>query len=162
MDTRFYSFVAGLYLSPLQCGLQTAHAVSEMYSLHSPYSGSNDYMSLYDQWARVDKTIIILNAMNSRGVVNAHLTLQEFAKRFKLPLALFHEDSDSLNGAATACAIIVPQKFYDAEFCKGDPNDPDAGGYYVYTDPNVNSISVYDRHSPEFGLCFLIKSYRLV
>jgi short subunit fatty acids transporter len=32
MNYRFYSIVAGLYLSDLQKGLQTAHAVSEVFT----------------------------------------------------------------------------------------------------------------------------------
>lgn len=32
MNYRLYTFVAHHYLSPLQCGLQTAHVVSEIAS----------------------------------------------------------------------------------------------------------------------------------
>lgn len=162
-NTRFYSFVAGLYLSPLQCGLQTAHAVSEVYDFHS-LNRKSKYMLIYNQWASTDKTIIILNALNSRGVLNAHVVLLEFAKQFLLPLAIFHEDADSLNGAATACGMVIPRKFYDVTFTKGE----EAGESYFEhistfkEDGTALIIESYHEDSNHYNFCAFLKTFRLV
>lgn len=161
-NTRFYSFVAGLYLSPLQCGLQTAHAVSEVYDYHSLYHGS-EYMQIYNEWASTDKTIIILNALNSRGVLNAHATLLEFAKEFRLPLAIFHEDADSLNGAATACGMVIPRMFYDVKFTKVE----EVGKSYfehisMFKEDGTALIIKYSEDSSYYRFCAFLKTFRLV
>ena len=56
-DYRFYSFVANLYLSPLQCGLQTAHAVSNM--AKPQVTPGKWEQNVFNDWAMQDKTIVI-------------------------------------------------------------------------------------------------------
>ena len=169
---RFYSFVAGLYLSPLQCGLQTAHAVSEMYAHHVSYSGPMaKRMKVFDEWAQSNKTIIILNALNSKGVIDVHLALRPFAPMYDLPLVIFNEDEQSLNGAATACGIVLPKKYYDVVLEKPDPEatpgSPASMPAWVHTelDPDNQqpiSTTTYYEGQPEFELINIIKGYRLV
>lgn len=144
---RFYSFVAGHYLSPLQCGLQTAHAVSEMSiePLGSP---------LFYRWAAEHKTIIILNAINSKGVIEAAARLKEFAVELDLPYSLFCEDEESLNGAATAAGIIVPEKYYAAE--KTEYN------HDCFVTRDETGDLLFPPGSIEFDFCTFLKSYRLV
>lgn len=110
MQYRLYSFVAHHYLSPLQCGLQTAHIVSEM---------SRDANSIYTDWAENDKTIIICGAGNHAGVMETFKQLRAHNNALSytddwLPLALFLEDEQSMNRMATACGIIVPDRYYNA------------------------------------------------
>ena len=111
-DYRFYSFVANLYLSPLQCGLQTAHAVSNM----SRTDGYDPNDRIYEAWADHDKTIVICAALNHKGVLDANERFREFGKQLKLPTTIFFEDEESMNGMATACGIIVPSKYWDVTF----------------------------------------------
>jgi hypothetical protein len=152
---RFYSFVAGLYLSPLQCGLQTAHAVSEM----SVASGS----IIYEQWAACDKTIIICNALNSKGVKDVYQSFLPLCIQFNLPMSIFSEDMESLNGAATAVGIIVPRRFYMAEFQPHSIPQCETFGYFE-ADPSGEGgvIITYESTDPEFEFCRLLKSFRLV
>lgn len=115
---RFYSFVAGLYLSPLQRGLQTAHAVSEMHAnlLQSP--DMTEERAAYDTWCLHGKTIVICDALNSAGVVEAYNKLKFLSQHFGLPVSIFHEDVASLNGAPTATGIVVPDYLFDAKLIK--------------------------------------------
>jgi hypothetical protein len=160
-EYRFYSFVAGLYLSPLQCGLQTAHAVAAMSTY--PDIREEDGISLYQRWAQFDQTIIICNAMNSRGVENTFKALSPFAELFKLPMSQFYEDEESLNNAATAVGIIVPRRFYMAEFQPHTIPQGETFGYFEAA-PNGEGgmIITYESTDPEFEFCKLLKSYRLV
>lgn len=162
---RMYSFVANLYLSPLQHGLQTAHVVSELSLLK--------YES-YEKWAKDHKTIIICAAINSAGVNEAAEKLAYFAKKLGLPTAKFSEDIASLNGAPTACGIIVPALYYDAKPYKaekvgffgklfGKSSKPKCAYYYDYPENDVSGIvTAYFKHndvSAEFVK--FLKSYRL-
>jgi hypothetical protein len=131
MEYRLYSFVAHHYLSPMQCGLQTAHVVSEM----SRYANS-----IYSDWAENDKTIIICGAGNHAGVMEAFKQLRAhnnvlcYADVYEqLPLALFLEDEQSMNRMATACGIVVPARFFNAVWNSEQqcytPADVDADTY---------------------------------
>jgi len=159
---RMYSFVANLYLSPLQHGLQTAHVVSELSMLNHDQ---------YTEWARDHKTIIICAAVNSAGVLEAANKLAYFAERLGLATAAFNEDVASLNGAPTACGIIVPSMYYDAKPCKAPAPTflerlfgykPKPKYAYVYEYPNNPDITGYFKHD-ETGAEFIkfLKSYRL-
>lgn len=132
MEYRLYSFVAHHYLSPMQCGLQTAHVVSEM---------SRDTNGIYSDWAENDKTIIICGAGNHAGVMEAfkqlraHNNVLHYANVSSeyLPLALFLEDEQSMNRMATACGMILPARFFNAVWSSEQqcytPVDADADAY---------------------------------
>lgn len=169
---RFYSFVAGLYLSPLQCGLQTAHAVSEMYSFYEQRGlAPKDVVA---EWAYTDKTIIILNALNSKGVEAVYMQLAGLAFALGLPTTIFHEDEDSLNGAATATGIIVPRKYFAARFVDGEVTVFTGEGgkaqivtsptRYVFTPEAGDETEAFscEEGSNEYELIRIIKSYHLV
>lgn len=169
---RFYSFVAGLYLSPLQNGLQTAHAVSEMFA--DLENNHTQNMDAYREWATKDKTIIICNALNSAGVGEAYNKAAFYGTRLKLPATVFNEDTQSLNDAPTAAAIIVPRCFYDARPVQqqeelsflmkiashifGAP--PQSKAAYTYTD-EAGKVYEYNHGSPEADFIKFLKSYRL-
>lgn len=174
---RLYSFVAGLYLSPLQSGLQTAHAVSEMHSdlladrLVYRLVPRTKPREVFDEWAQNGKTIIICNALNSAGVEEAYTRLQYFGEKLDLPITIFHEDEQSLNGAATATAVVVPEHFFDAKphvFHKSH-------GFWksLFTKETVVSSKAciytkadgttqrYEEDSVEYEFIAFLKSYRL-
>lgn len=160
MNYRLYSFVANLYLSPLQCGLQTAHVVSEI----SRMPGQDGYMPSmpYMKWADNDKTIIICGAVNHKGVTSCFETLQPLASTLGLPCAIFHEDEQSMNSMATACGVVVPEKYWNVVF--EDAMETGGTSRYVHsvvTDGVVTSIHAYNEFSPEFEFIKHIKGYRL-
>ena len=159
---RLYSFVANLYLSPLQHGLQTAHVVSE---LHAQHLDCGTYTE-FDTWARMHKTIIICAAINSAGVLNAYRQLEEFERDLGLPAVIFHEDEASLNGAATACGIIVPAQYYEAKMVvqQGVLGYEDFPAYQWTTFDENGSIEnhmLFPANSIESQFITFLKSYRL-
>lgn len=113
---RLYSFVNALYLKEIQLGIQTAHVVSELYSKYYFGSDSNKFPSiLLDIWGKQDKTIIVLNGGNVKGLkkINDFL-VEEDKKGFFLPYATFSEDDESLGGILTSVGVIVPEDIYDS------------------------------------------------
>lgn len=163
---RLYSFVANHYLSPLQCGLQTAHVVSEL---------SRQYSEAFNNWAFSDKTIIICGAGNHKGVTDCFAELEKFVATFErqrllekgeaLPHAIFHEDAQSMNCMATACGILIPQRLWDVS--KLSPSSPASNNSWWYLpkeeDGTVNMIGsrTYYELSPEHDFIEFIKSFRL-
>lgn len=105
---RLYSFV-NVYLSQLQKGLQTAHLVSEI-AVNAQKTQDN-VLASFNSWAEEHKTIIILDAGNHFSVLDTFDELVELNNR-TYPIGLFREDAESLNCAATACGIILPEDVY--------------------------------------------------
>ncbi len=157
---RLYSFVANHYLSPLQCGLQTAHVVSEIVT-----NISNRHDGTFMDWAALDKTIIICGAGNHQGVLDcwAEIKCTGIDTGF-MPGAIFFEDEQSMNGMATACGVIVPQKYWDVVYEDGIQNGL---GYerYVHAVKDINGtvtqLIEYPLTHPEGMFIKHIKGYRL-
>ena len=105
---RFYSFT-NMYVSSIQKGIQTAHAVSDM----SVSLLTTDQKAAYDTWALNDKTVIVLNGGNQAMLEVIHSLAIPFGKKHGLPVVKFHEDEQSLNGALTAVGIILSEVAYE-------------------------------------------------
>ena len=159
MNYRLYTFVANHYLSPLQCGLQTAHVVSELSQFHPNVKQGE----AFNRWARNDKTIIICGAGNHRGVVDCYSELDRLASALALPYGIFYEDEQSMNGMATACGVIVPQKYWDVFFESHADNGLE--DRWVYSEKNeqgiATSVKTYSPLYPEGQFIAHIKKYRL-
>lgn len=106
---RLYSFT-NYYMSPLQLGLQTAHLVADMFAHHSCGNVLTDRLH---EWAVHHKTIIILNGGNSANITDIYQQLQRVNTSLCLPMGIFQEDMESLNGAVTVTGIVVPSKIYE-------------------------------------------------
>lgn len=149
MNYRLYSFVANHYLSPLQCGLQTAHVVAEM---------TREYHPAFEDWASESKTIIICAAGNHGGVIKCYNNLRSFKLGIGgldySPISIFMEDMESMNCMATACGIIVPEFLYDAQ-----PID-ETGNYWSWL-PEDSAIEPISLTEEQTEFCKYLKSFRL-
>lgn len=124
---RMYHLV--LYnISPIQQGIQAYHAGIE-FTLR--YGHSNEYK----QWAKYDKTVIILNGgtsnkegcsvydepfivPNNFGSIEKHLNLLEVNSIKVIP---FYEPD--LNNATTAIAFLVDERVWDKEKYPADDGE---------------------------------------
>ena len=156
-EYRLYAFTANLYLSPLQLGLQTAHAVSELFVGASALASESRRTALLD-WAIDDKTIIICGAGNHRGVLDCWSKLISVNSELDLPIAIFYEDEQSMNGMATACGVVVPRRFWDAKPIFDEKSNVLCG--YQYTDEQLG-LTRYPITYPEGQFIHHIKQYRL-
>jgi len=126
---RLYSFV-NMYLSGKQQGIQTAHVVSEMAMAEQTTKVS----TIFNEWAKNHKTIIMLNGGNCASLEGIYDHIWEFVNSdvferhdCNIPMSVFYEDEQSLNGAPTAVGVVLPEWLYDEEkalekfsLCKND------------------------------------------
>jgi len=105
---RMYGLVP-YNISPIQQGIQFGHAVVE-YSLKNHLS--NEYLN----WAKYDKTFIILNggttnkSKSSLGTLNSHAAL---LKDMGIEIAEFYEPD--LGDQLTAVVFLVDERVWDRE-----------------------------------------------
>lgn len=111
MQTRLYSIV-NQYISGIHAGIQTAHAMHEMFIKHPP-QGSSNADELVWQWAVSDKTIIVLDGGYQSNLERIFELMQGCRS---LPSAKFHEEQAALNGALTAVCIVLPEHMYAPQY----------------------------------------------
>jgi hypothetical protein len=164
MNYRFYSFVAGLYLSELQKGLQTAHAVSELFAETSKaYTLEEDIGTFhaFRTWATSDKTIVILSAANHAGVLSAYEQLKPLAASLRLPIARFNEDEQSMNSMCTACGVIVPEQYWGVKSVLNDKVTAALSGNKVAKYVSEEFDVEYLPETTEYEFIKILKSYPL-
>jgi hypothetical protein len=118
---RFYSF-CNFYLSSIQQGIQSGHALGELVVKYRSTEGPHSVWSRRLRLAVIDflenhKTWVVLNG-------GAHQDIEEFFtfldnNKFSIPVpfASFYEDEASLGGIMTCVGLILPEEFYDAKLC---------------------------------------------
>jgi hypothetical protein len=134
---RGYFLTNNIYMSSLQAGLQTAHAVAELYEKYQ-FRSSPEPTFLHE-WAQFHKTIIILNGGNHGDLLDLYGVLEPLAEKLNLPVAKFHEDERSLNGACTCVGIILPDSIYDLEIAV-DPRTQDIWNMTFTTEQQIKMI----------------------
>lgn len=159
MKTRMYC-VVNQYIAGIHAGIQSAHAMSEVFLRYPQRVGSASNL-LWD-WASEDKTVIVLNG-------GYQSSLQELCNKLApvsgtYPWSSFCEEQDALNGAMTAVAVVLPEYMYSPQYL--DIVDLlKKPGYYPpqivnqYRDELGNVVHNYTQ--PEKDLITMIKSFRL-
>ncbi len=135
---RLYTFVNGLYMRPIQFGIQSAHLLGDMMVKYRPLQivdGELDAVKISDQyiqlneWAEHHKTMVILNAVNVAGLQEIFTFLDSEDNPF--PYGKFHEDEQSLGGVITCAGVIVPETLYtaaaDMRYNRNAEYDPTTG-----------------------------------
>lgn len=116
LNFRCYHF-CNYYLSPLQNGIQSAHAQVELFNKYVFNDDQNQISSTFNEiailkeWAMNDKTMICLNGGNCDQLKDIICSLQCINHQF--PWASFNEDTCSLNGALTNVTVILPEYIYN-------------------------------------------------
>lgn len=159
MKTRMYC-VVNQYIAGIHAGIQSAHAMSEMFLDYS--QRRNKAGNLLWDWADRDKTVIVLNG-------GYQSSLQELCEKLKplsgtYPWASFCEEQDALNGAMTAVAVVLPEYMYSPQYAEvvdlvklPGYNPPQIANQY--RDEMGNTVHSYTQ--PEKDLITMIKSFRL-
>jgi hypothetical protein len=160
---RLYAFVANHYLSQLQLGLQTAHVVG---SMSVKYDDDSREDGAFRIWAAQDKTIIILGAGNHQGVIDCYTEITR-TNTMALPRAIFYEDEESMNDMATACGVVVPEKYWNVKFFQEADTFDQFGMLVKHTDaywehglPDGQMVR-YPLTHPEGQFISHIKSFRM-
>ena len=117
MNTEYRCYtLTHFMLSSIQQGIQSGHAAMELvnkyYQPEPLYKDDEERFDTLLSWIREDKTIIALNGGNSEGLFEWYQFLNRPGYN-TLPWVLFNEDENSLEGAMTSIAIIIPDRIYD-------------------------------------------------
>lgn len=96
-------FFGNMYLASIQQSIQALHCTSD---ISVKYDADSDQHSMYEEWAKRHKTVILLNGGFSSDI----LELNEFFsdENNPYPWAMFCEEDKALNGAPTSIGIILP------------------------------------------------------
>lgn len=107
---RLYCF-SHTWLSPQQKGIQAIHATVELARIATQLRTEGSFM--FWEWADKHKTVILLEGGNTKTLTELYQFLGEIGSA-GYPFASFNEDEDSLDGAFTSIAAVIPEKIYDA------------------------------------------------
>lgn len=100
--------LAEKHLSPLDKGIQSAHAITEYYNIVS--QENKEDFEKYKRWALEDKTIVILNGGTVKDL-NSIISLM-YEKNIN-NIGIFHEID--LDNIVTAIAILVDEQVWNLE-----------------------------------------------
>lgn len=132
MKTRMY-FLVNQYMMGIQAGIQAGHAACRLMAEFAGEEPGNPKFKLLEKWYKEDETFILLDGgYQSR--------MYEFVDKVLLPVSdlypytTFHEERDSLNGALTAVAFVLPERIY------GSALEEDGEAPCCYIDENFDAV----------------------
>lgn len=108
-----YFFVASLYLSEKQKGIQTQHCFGEMVDYYLFGSGSlrnPEEAEVISKWLHSDKTTIVLAGESDPNLRRILSKVGCYADDLKLPISAFYEEG--MHDALTCFGIIVPEEIW--------------------------------------------------
>jgi|TARA_R110000796_G_scaffold54389_4_gene127247 hypothetical protein len=117
LEYRMYGLVP-YNISPIQQGIQFGHAVVEYGLKHGKSNVINDKVDTYTQWAKNDKTFIILNGgtTNNSPIYDKSGTLnkaKDELAQMGIQTATFYEPD--LGDQLTAVVFLVDERVWDKE-----------------------------------------------
>lgn len=108
-----YFFVASLYLSEKQKGIQTQHCFGEMVNNYLCGSGglhNPEEANVIERWLQYDKTTIVLAGESDPNLRRILAEVECYADDLKLPVSAFYEEG--MHNALTCFGIIVPEEIW--------------------------------------------------
>lgn len=132
MKTRMY-FLVNQYMMGIQAGIQAGHAACRLMAEHWDDDRESPRVKLIQKWFREDETFIVLDG-GYQKVMQGFIDKVLFPLRDTIPYTAFHEETDSLNGALTAVAFILPEKIY------GSALEEDGEAPCCYIDGNFDAV----------------------
>lgn len=134
-------FLCNMYLSPIQCGIQSAHVVGEMTARYCLGDFITDQSEMFIEWAAEHKTMVLLNGGYQKELEEFYDFLRK-AKDNPFPFEMFREEQDALNGAMTSVGIILPEQVYAAiaEVREGTMHEEDS--WFVQLDPFQQELAI--------------------
>ena len=114
-ELRCYTFTHFM-LSSIQQGIQSGHASMELVNKYMiDQSWVNEVVEQVADWVSNHKTIVCLNGGNSNGVrdIKGFLDSGMQSGQNTFPYAAFFEDEQSLDGALTSVAVILPARIFE-------------------------------------------------
>lgn len=119
MTKRVYVWTHN-WLSPIQKGIQGAHAIAELgHSCMKNNPASVSYLA-YQEWVTQHKTLVFFNGGNSAALSELKELLQgSLDRENETYWSSFYEDEESLSSAMTAIAVLPTTNVCDAvDYCR--------------------------------------------
>lgn len=100
------------WLSGIQKGLQTGHALVELSMLAREYEGKAA-ANLYETWATDHKTLIVLDGGSHQDLMDFYAFLVSIRHSIgnDLIYSYFKEDADSLSCAMTSVVVVISDRY---------------------------------------------------
>lgn len=114
-ELRCYTFT-NFMLSSIQQGIQSGHAAMELVNKYMVSAGWQDgFAETVSRWIEEHKTIVCLNGGNAEDVREwkAFFDAGMQSNDCRFPYAPFFEDEQSLDGALTSVAVILPSRIFE-------------------------------------------------
>ena len=150
-EYRMYTFTNRLYMRDIQLGIQSLHAVAEMFIKYPMGTAEHEKMHT---WAKDDKTVIILDGGNAASLAEIFRSIGAFCDNAEIPYAVFYEDMDSLGGVITAVSVLVPAELYKAQ--REDLTDD-----WTYVSEDGTDVYYYPNNCEQSKFLTVLKSFRL-
>lgn len=117
LEWRCYHF-GNFYLSPIQQGIQAAHAQMELFNKYCPHIYNDNQVDdipaidMLFTWSNKHKTMICLNGgdLASMNEIKEKICVEDNI----YPFATFNESEDALGGILTNIAIVLPLRIFGA------------------------------------------------
>ena len=116
--------ITNMYLSPIQKGIQSAHAVHTLFTDYRGLETEDCQASkdLYD-WAELHQTMIVLNGGPSPAMEDGLGLLKRACGGHRRAWSYFKESW--LNDALTCLAVVAPTWYYDPDLKSGFNHVPE-------------------------------------
>lgn len=144
-------FLVNQYMMGIQAGIQAGHAACRLLGEYWEEDPSNRKRKLIEKWLTEDETFIILDGGYQKRMYDFMGALLKTSDRF--PYTAFHEEEESLNGALTAVAFILPDYIYEAVL---DENGEAPGGIF-----RKDTLEYLEYSEDERNLIEKLKSFHL-
>lgn len=160
---RCYHF-SYFYLSPIQQGIQAAHAQMEMFVKYQPSSTEPHLHNQLIDWAQNHKTMICLNAGMQSMVEAIHETMSD--ENNMHPWACFYEEAGAVSPVETLTnvCVVLPEKIYNnVRILKDSPLHSIeflGDGGIIYT-PTFGDSAPIEFSPYEVGIMHLLNQCRL-
>lgn len=119
MTKRVYVWTHN-WLSPIQKGIQGAHAVAELGHACMGNAAASEAYAAYQEWVTQNKTLVFLSGGNSSALSDLKEFLQgSLGGENQTYWSSFYEDEESLSSTMTAIAVLPTEMVCDAvDYCR--------------------------------------------
>ena len=100
-------FLTNMYLSPIQCGIQAAHCMHDMFVTYKRFN--NEASDKLWTWAEHHKTMIVLNGGTDEDLQAVYDFMMKNIEDY--PFELFHEPG--IGNALTCVGVVFNEHMID-------------------------------------------------
>ncbi len=134
-------FLTNMYLSPIQCGIQSAHCMHDMFVTYSRARTHWDFASeLLWTWAKDHKTMIVLNGGTSDDLREIFDFMMQNIEEY--PFEQFREPG--IDGALTCIGVVFNERMIEGmKYVRENPHNETCCVYKDADEPSDDVVRFY-------------------